>query len=75
MSVLGFVIIWYLLGITGCVLGEKTDMSKGKNFTINDLLGGMFWSLFGAIIFMFGLSYFLKHSNFGNRVLVKGNQK
>ena len=76
MSVLGFVIIWYFLGITGCVLGEKMDMvALGKNFTVKDLIGDMFLALLGPIVLLIAICYFFNNTNLGSRVLIKGKQK
>ncbi|WOZ57560.1 hypothetical protein [Pseudomonas phage vB_PseuGesM_254] len=75
MSSIGLVVIWYLLGLAGCVLGKKADRTlSGKDFTVEDLLLTLILSLFGGLLFLFGLFYFLSRVDFGSRVLIKGKR-
>lgn len=74
---IGFLVVWYLLGLAGCALGEKADRwkGKGKDFTLEDLVLTLILSLFGGLLFLFGLCYFVSESNLGSRVLIKGKKK
>lgn len=76
MSTIGLAVIWYLLGLAGCALGEKADRTlSGKDFTVEDLLLTLILSLFGGLLFLFGLCYFVSRVDFGSRVLIKGKKK
>lgn len=75
MSILYYCIIWYVLGIIGCFLGILTDIKKGQDFTVSDLIISIFVSLLGLLTFILGAGYYLSSSNFTSIVLVEGDKR
>lgn len=68
-------VLWYLSGVAGCTLGLYADLKNGQDLTVSDLLKTLFCSVFGPLMFISGLVYFLNRIEFTDRVLIKGLRK
>lgn len=69
-----FCIIWYMIGVLGCVLGTMVDLEKGIDFTRRDAVGCSLISLFGVITFVIGLTGYLSLTE-KSKVIMKGKRK
>ena len=68
------VVVWYVLGVLGCWAAALTDIDRGFDLTLRDVFIGAFLSLGGPIMFISGISAFIQHKDFFDRVLIKGKQ-
>lgn len=66
---------WYLCGLVGCALGVSTDLDRGEDFTVHDLLGSVFLGIGGVVVLALGLCVYLTHHMQNSKVLIKGKRK
>lgn len=68
---MSYFIIWYVLGLFGCILAAYTDNKRGEDFTIIDFFLMLLVSAFGFFVLLMGVVHFGKY-NLKNYVLIKG---
>lgn len=75
MSVSIGLLIWYALGIVGCVFGTLSDLSKGHDYKLSDVFECLFVALIGPVALFLGFSDYIKSSGGKfNPVLIKGKR-
>lgn len=70
-------IIWYLVGLIGCVLGTLSDLADGCDFKVSDLIQCVVLSVFGPCTLVLGLVAYVSNKNTGskfNKTLIKGKK-
>ncbi len=72
MSIYTVFVIWYLLGVVGCVIASYADLKKGEDFDLGDLLGCTVLSFAGLIVLGFGVAHCVKELELQWPVLIKG---
>ena len=66
---------WYLCGVLGCVAGVASEVDRGIDFTVGDLVGNAFGALGGVITLVAGGGIYLMQKANSGKVLIKGNRK
>lgn len=74
MSLLIFAIIWYIIGAIGCALAATSDIKRGLDFTLIDLIGCVIASSVGFIALMLGFMEYSKYHKIPNMTLIKGKK-
>lgn len=64
-------ILWYLVGLVGSVIGAITDTRSGHDFKVSHALALLFWSILGPIILAIAICYAVDWEKY-NRTLIKG---
>lgn len=74
MSPLLFCVIWYLSGAFGCALGVKSDLSRGIDFKLSDLIACVFISILGMFALLLGVCELSKNTKYESPTLIKGSK-
>lgn len=74
MNLLIFAFIWYMFGVVGCILGVKSDLSRGVDFKLSDLFISILISFLGFFAFFLGLCEYCSKNNLSDPTLIKGNK-
>lgn len=65
--------IWYLIGLAGCILPTWLEVKKGEDFTLEDLILMVIFSVTGPIIAVVGIFYYFDKAE--PHVLIKGKKE
>lgn len=66
--------IWYLVGLLGCILASYSEIKNGGDFTVTDLILSIIFSTTGPVIAILAICFYLKE-NPDSIVLIKGKKK
>lgn len=72
-----YVFLWCLTGLIGCIFAGYTDLKRGGDVTVGDVILMIISSIAGLIIFFLALAYFFKYNkkcNPFNFVVIKGKK-
>lgn len=74
MTPLTFMLVWYILGAVGCALGVKSDLNRGIDFSLSDLMLCIVVSFFGPVSLIIGVCEYSKYSEHVSPTLIKGKK-
>lgn len=74
MTFLIFAIIWYIVGAIGCSIAVISDIKRGIDFTIWDLILCVIGSFLGFVVLVIGISEYSKYHKIPTITLIKGKK-
>lgn len=72
-----YFVLWYIIGLAGCILAAYTDLKRGGDVRVVDIILIIISSVAGLIILLIAIAYFYKYNkkyNPFNYVVIKGHK-
>lgn len=68
------VLVWYIIGTIGCCIAVTSDIRRGIDFTIWDLMLCVIGSFLGFVMLIIGVFEYSKYNKIPTITLIKGKK-